>query len=67
MITIRHGGESEPEPERIDPGEMPEFKYTSPDLSTVLAASATDIGVLAVFNLLFFAGAFVAFSRYDVR
>jgi ABC-type transport system involved in multi-copper enzyme maturation permease subunit len=67
MIAIKHGGEAEPEPERIDPAEMPEFKYTPPGLTAVLAASASDIGLLAIFNLLFFAGAFVAFSRYDVR
>ena len=67
MITVKHGGEPEPEPERIDPAEMPEFKYSSPGLATILAASATDVGLLAVFNLLFFAGALVAFSRYDVR
>ena len=67
MIAIRHGGEPEPEPERIDPSEMPVFSHASPGLSSALAASANDIGLLAVFNLLFFAGAFVAFSRYDVR
>jgi len=67
MIAIKHGDEPEPEPERINPAEMPEFTYASPGLASVLAASATDIGLLAVFNLLFFAGAFVAFSRYDVR
>ena len=67
MIAIKHGAEPEPEPERIDPTEMPEFKYTAPGLSTAVAASAMDIGLLAVFNLLFFAGAFAAFSRYDVR
>ena len=67
MIKIQHGGEPEPEPERLDPAEMPEYQHESPRLSTVLAASASDIGLLAIFNLLFFAGAFVAFSRYDVR
>ena len=67
MIKIQHGGEPEPEPERLDPAEVPEYQHESPRLATVLAASATDMGLLAVFNLLFFAGAFVAFSRYDVR
>jgi ABC-type transport system involved in multi-copper enzyme maturation permease subunit len=67
MVKTQEGGEPEPEPERLDPAEMPEYQHESPRLSTVLAASATDIGLLAVFNLLFFAGAFVAFSRYDVR
>jgi ABC-type transport system involved in multi-copper enzyme maturation permease subunit len=66
-IVMKHDEEPPAEPERIDPTEMPEFKYTPPDLSIALAASVVDIGLLAIFNLLFFVGAFVAFSRYDVR
>jgi hypothetical protein len=66
-IVVKHDGETPTEPERIDPAEMPEFKYTPPGLSTVVAAAVVDIGLLAVFNLLFFTGALAAFLRYDVR
>jgi len=66
--VIKHDSDAEPvEPERIDPREMPAFEYAPPELAAAVEASAVDMGLLAVFNLIFFAGAFVAFARYDVR
>jgi ABC-type transport system involved in multi-copper enzyme maturation permease subunit len=65
MIFIRKPGQPEPEP--IDPGELPEFQYRQPPLKEVVQASVLDLGILAVFNIVFFAGAFVSFLRYDVR
>jgi ABC-type transport system involved in multi-copper enzyme maturation permease subunit len=62
------GSENEEEkPEAVDPKELPNFKYTAAGLAESLQASMADIGLLFVLNLLFFAGAFVAFIRYDVR
>jgi ABC-type transport system involved in multi-copper enzyme maturation permease subunit len=57
--------QSKPEP--INVQELPQFNYRQVDLSQSLATALPDIGVLAVFNLLFFAGAFISFRRYDVR
>ncbi|MBN2319181.1 MAG: DUF3526 domain-containing protein, partial [Acidobacteria bacterium] len=65
MIIMRMPGQ--PEPEQIDPGELPAFQYRQPPLKDVIRASVLDLGILAVFNIVFFAGAFVAFLRYDVR
>jgi ABC-type transport system involved in multi-copper enzyme maturation permease subunit len=58
---------SDEEPEAIDPHELPPFVYTTPELSDSVRASLGDIGLLAFFNLLFFASAFTAFLKYDVR
>ena len=62
---IEDGEEVKPEP--INPQELPEFEYHQPDLAQSISAAALDMGLLAFFNLLFFAGAFVSFLRYDVR
>jgi hypothetical protein len=51
----------------IDPHELPPFDYHPPALSEVLRSAALDLGLLALFNILFFTGGFVAFLRYDVR
>lgn len=66
-MIIRMDDSNQPEPEPINPGELPEFQYGQQSLSEVLRASMLDLGILAVFNVIFFAGAFVAFLRYDVR
>ena len=58
---------NEPKPEPIDPRELPAFQYLQPPLKEVIRSSVLDLGILAVFNVVFFAGAFVAFLRYDVR
>ena len=65
MMIIRKPGQPEPEP--IDPRELPVFQYRQPPLKEVVRASVLDLGILAVFNIVFFAGAFVSFLRYDVR
>ena len=61
-------GSEDPEPEvAIDPRQLPAFDYAPPAVAEVLRRAALDLGLLAVFNVLFFAIAFVAFLRYDVR
>jgi hypothetical protein len=66
MIVMKQtiGGE---EPEPIDPHELPEFNFQQPSTAASLAAVLPDVGLLALFNLLFFAGSVVAFNRYDAR
>lgn len=51
----------------VDPNELPQFLYEPTSLSESLGATAMDMGLLVLFNLLFFSGAFVAFLGYDVR
>lgn len=65
---MRHGNDEEvEEPEPIDTRELPEFTYEQPKASEAIAASLPDLGLLLLFNIVFFAGAFVAFLKYDVR
>jgi hypothetical protein len=60
-------GDEEDEPGPIDVTELPAFVWQPPSTSEVIRAGVFDLSVLALFNLLFFSGAFVAFLRYDVR
>ena len=66
IFKIEDGSEQE-EPEPIDPTEIPAFTYQQPALASSLSRALPDFGLLALFNLLFVSGAFVAFTRYDVR
>lgn len=59
--------EEREEPKAIDPRELPAFNYQPLSAATVFRQAALDLGLLALFNILFFTGAFVAFLRYDVR
>ncbi len=54
-------------PKGIDTKELPEFKYTDVTPAESVQAAVADMGLLLFFNFIFFAGAFVAFGRYDVR
>ena len=67
MIFKARAGGPEEEEQAIDPNELPSFQYSAQSESDVINASLFDIGLLAGFNLVFFAGAVVAFLRYDVR
>jgi ABC-type transport system involved in multi-copper enzyme maturation permease subunit len=64
-MVIKTGDEEEPGP--IDPAELPAFVWRPQTTGEVVQAGVFDLSVLALFNLLFFSGAFVAFLRYDVR
>ncbi|MFQ5568711.1 MAG: ABC transporter permease subunit [Rhodothermales bacterium] len=66
-IIIRGRGEEEEEPDPIDPYELPAFEYQPPSTSETINEALFDIGVLLMFNIVFFVGAFAAFLRYDVR
>lgn len=66
MVVITTG-EDEAEPEPLDPDELPLFEFTQPTAREAAANSSLDLGLLLLFNLLFFGGASVAFHRYDLR
>ena len=51
---------------RISVDEVPKFDDTPTDFSTTFAEASLDILLLFLFNLVFFTGAFLAFTRYDV-
>ena len=66
-MVIKMVNDEEEEPGPIDPAELPAFVFDPPPMGSVLRAGIFDLSLLAVFNLLFFAGAFTVFLRYDVR
>lgn len=51
----------------LDLRARPLFQFQPPPFSTRLDRILIPFGILVIFNLLFFAGAFVSFLRYDVR
>ncbi len=57
------GGDSRPGG-KID---YPAFRYPFPAFEETLRATAPDIVLLVLFNLIFFAAAYFSFTRYDVR
>jgi ABC-type transport system involved in multi-copper enzyme maturation permease subunit len=65
VVQVRDEGDEEPEP--IDLGELPVFEFRPVGFARSLGAAIVDLGLLALGNLVFFAAAFVAFGRYDVR
>lgn len=57
------GGDSSPEG-KID---YPKFRYAFPAYEDTLRATAPDVILLVLFNLIFFSAAYFSFTRYDVR
>jgi len=51
----------------VDFDTVPKFQERDPALARSLQGAMWDIGLLALFNLVFFTAAFVSFLRYDVR
>jgi ABC-type transport system involved in multi-copper enzyme maturation permease subunit len=51
----------------VNADDIPQFQYQTTSLSNSLQACWVDILLLVLFNVLFFAGAYVGFLRYDVR
>ena len=66
MIVIRSGDE-EDQKEPIQVAEIPVFRPQSSSLEAAIESAAVNMGLLAIFNLIFFAAAFVSFGRYDAR
>lgn len=61
-ITFSGGGNTP-----VDVSEMPRFEEPEQSFAEALEPSIADVGILGVLTVLLFAGAFVAFLRYDVR
>ncbi len=51
----------------INATEIPTFTFQHQPVETVFGSVAINFGILALFNIVFFAGAFLSFLRYDVR
>ena len=66
-FMIRVGGPNEQDKKKIDPKELPKFEFMKPELSSLFDDSIWDIGLLVLFNLIFFLGSYISFLRYDVR
>lgn len=67
VFRFNRVGDEQTEAKPIDPRELPEFRYSGVPLAAAVEGALADIGLLALFNGLFFAGALVAFLRYDLR
>ena len=51
----------------LDLSSVPQFVVAAVPLMNVLGNAVVDLGLLVIYSLLAFAGAFLAFQRYDVR
>jgi ABC-type transport system involved in multi-copper enzyme maturation permease subunit len=65
IFTIRNEGDNKP-PE-INPSELPKFEFKPESLSDSLSASLVDIGLLMLFNLIFFGASYMRFLKFDLR
>ncbi len=65
IMKMKHGGEEEPKP--VDPRELPEMQHRKPPLAGAVTAALPNVGLLMIWGLGAFAGAFIAFLRYDLR
>ncbi len=50
-----------------EPRGMPRFEPPTEEVTEVFRSSIIDFGLLSIYTIIAFAGAFVAFLRYDVR
>jgi ABC-type transport system involved in multi-copper enzyme maturation permease subunit len=66
-MRFRITNDGEQEKKKINTAEIPAFAFRQPPVEAALGGIAMDFGILAFFNIVFFAGAFVAFLRFDAR
>ncbi|MGD0783655.1 MAG: hypothetical protein ABSA30_12425, partial [Candidatus Aminicenantales bacterium] len=52
---------------KVELGDMPQHKFEPESLSKSLARTLPDFGLMVVLIIVFFAGAYVSFLKYDVR
>ena len=52
---------------KVDLADMPLHKFEPESLSKSLSRTLPDFGVMIVLIIVFFAGAYVSFLKYDVR
>ncbi|HOI28577.1 MAG TPA: ABC transporter permease subunit [Melioribacteraceae bacterium] len=65
MFVIRNDNDEKP-PE-INPSELPKFNFVPASLNESIYGSVTDFGLLLIFNLIFFAGSYIRFLKFDLR
>ena len=65
MGAVRKWGTISKKP--VDFSTVPKFVERDLGLGKSLQLAIWDIGLLVLFNLVFFAAAFVSFLKYDVR
>ena len=63
FIVRKVGAEENP----IDPGELPEFVFKPPTLESRINAALPDLGILLVYNFIFFLIGYVKFLKFDLR
>ncbi|HSR67421.1 MAG TPA: DUF3526 domain-containing protein, partial [Acidobacteriota bacterium] len=63
-MSFSGGGQDSP---TLNPAEVPAYAPPKRTLKEAVAPSIIDLGLLSLYSLAAFAGAFLAFLRYDVR
>ena len=66
-MIISSSDDSDEKPETIDASELPNFQFQKATFGVAAKGSILDLGLLILFNLVFFGGAFFAFLKYDLR
>lgn len=66
-FVFRMTTDDEEERRKINPSEIPAFVWGTPPLAASLGGIVADFGILALFAIVFFGGAFLAFLRFDPR
>ena len=61
-IDVKTGKQVKP-----DISDMPQFEFKPESLKASIARALPDILIMVLLIIVFFAGAFVSFLRYDVR
>lgn len=67
VMMFRSVVEEGKKPEPINPNDLPAFVFPPMSLAAVIGDSMLDLGLLALFTIVFFFGSYLAFLRYDVR
>lgn len=69
VVKRQRNGEVYEYPNEFDPKDapVPEMTYTYPTLAQALQSSKLDLILLCLFNVLFYALAFIILNKYDVR
>lgn len=63
----RRGRSNNDDQEPLDLKELPRFEAPKQEFAEAVTPSILDLGLLGMFSIAAFAGAFVSFLRYDVR
>lgn len=66
-FVFRITTDSDEKKQPLNVQEIPKFEFQPPPLTASLGNIAVDLGLLALFTLVGFIGAFIGFLRYDVR